>query len=46
MDKANRPPVWNQSTKEVIRSGQTDPEAGLSADEARRRLEEYGPNRI
>ncbi|MFP4432390.1 MAG: HAD-IC family P-type ATPase, partial [Spirochaetaceae bacterium] len=46
MDKANRPPVWNQSTKEVIRSRQTDPEAGLSADEARRRLEEYGPNRI
>ncbi|MFP4153983.1 MAG: HAD-IC family P-type ATPase, partial [Alkalispirochaeta sp.] len=46
MKKANRSPVWNQSTKEVIQSYQTDAEAGLSTDEAHRRLEEYGPNRI
>ncbi|MFW5776780.1 MAG: cation-transporting P-type ATPase, partial [Spirochaetota bacterium] len=46
MKTANRPPVWNHATKEVIESRETDPEAGLSADEARRRLEEYGPNRI
>ncbi len=46
MDKATRPQVWNQSTKEVIRSLKSQRQAGLSAAEARRRLEEYGPNRI
>lgn len=39
--------IWHSNTAEaVIRELRTDPEKGLTADEVRQRLEEYGENRL
>jgi Ca2+-transporting ATPase len=37
---------WAQSVSEVLEAIQTEPEEGLSAEEAARRLEEVGPNKL
>jgi Ca2+-transporting ATPase len=37
---------WTGDTDRIIESLEVDPEQGLSTEEAKRRLEEYGPNRI
>jgi len=39
-------PWYEQSVEEVSRNLSTDPEKGLSPDEARARLEKYGPNEL
>jgi len=39
--------IWHSHSKEeVLRELQVDPKAGLSADLAAARLEEYGENRL
>lgn len=42
--KENQP--WSKSTKEVIEKFQTDISKGLSAEEAEKRLEIFGPNQL
>src|SRR5690554_6761604 len=37
---------FSQSPDEIKKSLDTDPEKGLSDDEARSRLEKYGPNKV
>jgi P-type Ca2+ transporter type 2C len=40
------PPAWTRSVEEVVAATGTDPEDGLSAEEAARRLAESGPNEL
>ena len=40
------PPFYNQSIEEVIEHFKVDPSLGLSSEEARKRLEEYGENKL
>ncbi len=44
--QAHRAPAWTLSPDEVARELGTDPEVGLSAAEAARRLADHGPNEL
>jgi len=45
--KANTAATWHAlASAEVVRLLSTDPQQGLDAAEATRRLQEYGPNRL
>ncbi|MDR1558545.1 MAG: HAD family hydrolase, partial [Clostridiales bacterium] len=37
---------WNESTEETLKQMETDPERGLSEEEAEKRLTAYGPNTL
>jgi P-type Ca2+ transporter type 2C len=38
--------AWTKGKDEIVESLKSDPKAGISQDEAKRRLEQYGPNRL
>ncbi|GAB6137584.1 cation-translocating P-type ATPase [Halanaerobaculum tunisiense] len=45
-DKQESITVYQQSMQEIITEFETDEEAGLSASQAKKRLEDYGPNQL
>jgi magnesium-transporting ATPase (P-type) len=46
-DSAEKQPKWyTLSTEDVAKQLQVDPAKGLSSDEAKSRLQKYGPNRL
>lgn len=46
LDISNQPPIYQQGLEDILKRLEVDKEQGLSASEAQRRLEKYGPNKL